>query len=232
MGLLLAALATPLVVSVHSVVSLDFAVSIIPGWHSTIFPPYFVAGAIFSGMAMVLTLLFALVGGMLFLPDGRQNARTLLLLTLAMLLNATVLLAIMFVVSVLAPLQGFFSESMASLWYQYPRLDFQQMLYATAVISHLGLLFILCLDILGHTQTAAETPMGTQADLAGNSVALHSMAPAIPTNPRETRLSGSRHAKCGRRAASRADGAAFFASTETPESSGPEATRSPAWPIR
>ena len=54
--LLLAGLATPLVVSVHTVVSLDFAVAIVPGWHSTIFPPYFVAGAIFSGFAMVLTL--------------------------------------------------------------------------------------------------------------------------------------------------------------------------------
>lgn len=54
--LLFAALATPLVVSVHSVVSWDFAMSIIPGWHSAIFPPYFVAGAIFSGCAMVLTL--------------------------------------------------------------------------------------------------------------------------------------------------------------------------------
>jgi len=54
--LLLAGLATPLVVSVHSVVSLDFAVSILPGWHSTIFPPYFVAGAVYSGFAMVLTL--------------------------------------------------------------------------------------------------------------------------------------------------------------------------------
>lgn len=55
--LLLAALATPLVLSVHSVVSFDFAVSILPGWHTTIFPPYFVAGAIFSGFAMVVTLL-------------------------------------------------------------------------------------------------------------------------------------------------------------------------------
>jgi molybdopterin-containing oxidoreductase family membrane subunit len=54
--LLLAGLATPLVISVHSVVSLDFAAGIVPGWHSTIFPPYFVAGAIFSGFAMVLTL--------------------------------------------------------------------------------------------------------------------------------------------------------------------------------
>jgi Ni/Fe-hydrogenase subunit HybB-like protein len=54
--MLLAGLATPLVVSVHSVVSLDFAAGIVPGWHSTIFPPYFVAGAIYSGFAMVLTL--------------------------------------------------------------------------------------------------------------------------------------------------------------------------------
>ena len=54
--LLLAGLATPLVISVHSIVSLDFAVSVLPGWHSTIFPPYFVAGAIYAGFAMVLTL--------------------------------------------------------------------------------------------------------------------------------------------------------------------------------
>ena len=53
---LFAAVATPLVVSVHSVVSSDFAVAIVPGWHSTIFPPYFVAGAIYSGFAMVLTI--------------------------------------------------------------------------------------------------------------------------------------------------------------------------------
>ncbi len=58
--LYLAALATPLVLSVHSVVSWDFAMSIVPGWHSTIFAPYFVAGAIFSGLAMVITLLVPL----------------------------------------------------------------------------------------------------------------------------------------------------------------------------
>jgi molybdopterin-containing oxidoreductase family membrane subunit len=55
--LLLAGLATPLVFSVHTIVSMDFATSLIPGWHTTIFPPYFVAGAIFSGLAMVLTLM-------------------------------------------------------------------------------------------------------------------------------------------------------------------------------
>ena len=54
--LLLAGLATPLVVSVHTVVSFDFAIGLLPGWHTTIFPPYFVAGAIYSGFAMVLTL--------------------------------------------------------------------------------------------------------------------------------------------------------------------------------
>ena len=57
LSLILAGLATPLVLSVHSIVSFDFATSVIPGWHTTIFPPYFVAGAIFSGFAMVLTLM-------------------------------------------------------------------------------------------------------------------------------------------------------------------------------
>jgi Ni/Fe-hydrogenase subunit HybB-like protein len=55
-SLLLAGLATPLVVSVHTIVSFDFAFGLVPGWHSTIFPPYFVAGAVFQGFAMVLTL--------------------------------------------------------------------------------------------------------------------------------------------------------------------------------
>ncbi len=58
--LLLAGLSTPLVLSVHTIVSFDFAISIIPGWHTTIFPPYFVAGAIYSGFAMVLTLIIPL----------------------------------------------------------------------------------------------------------------------------------------------------------------------------
>src|SRR5213594_450399 len=54
---ILAGLATPLVISVHTIVSMDFATSVLPGWHSTVFPPYFVAGAVFSGFGMVLTLL-------------------------------------------------------------------------------------------------------------------------------------------------------------------------------
>ena len=56
-SLVLAGIATPLVFSVHSIVSMDFATSVIPGWHTTIFPPYFVSGAVFSGFAMVLTLM-------------------------------------------------------------------------------------------------------------------------------------------------------------------------------
>ncbi len=55
--MILAGISTPLVLSVHTIVSFDFAASVLPGWHTTIFPPYFVAGAIFSGFAMVMTLL-------------------------------------------------------------------------------------------------------------------------------------------------------------------------------
>ena len=56
----MAGLSTPLVLSVHSIVSFDFAVSQLPGWHTTIFPPYFVAGAVFSGFGLVLTLIIPL----------------------------------------------------------------------------------------------------------------------------------------------------------------------------
>ena len=85
MYLLLAALATPLVLSVHSVVSFDFAVSQLPGWHTTIFPPYFVAGAVFGGFAMVLTL--AIPARWLFGLEGVitmrhiENMNKILLLT-------------------------------------------------------------------------------------------------------------------------------------------------------
>jgi hypothetical protein len=70
--LYLAALATPLVLSVHSVVSWDFAMALVPGWHATIFAPYFVAGAIYSGVAMVITLLIPI--RKLF-PPGRADHR-------------------------------------------------------------------------------------------------------------------------------------------------------------
>jgi molybdopterin-containing oxidoreductase family membrane subunit len=60
LSLVLAGIATPLVFSVHSIVSMDFATSVVPGWHTTIFPPYFVSGAVFSGFAMVQTLLLVM----------------------------------------------------------------------------------------------------------------------------------------------------------------------------
>jgi Ni/Fe-hydrogenase subunit HybB-like protein len=83
--LLLAGLATPLVVSVHSIVSSDFAIGLTPGWHSTIFPPFFVAGAIFSGFAMVLTLIIPTraVFGMrdVITPRHLDNCAKLILVT-------------------------------------------------------------------------------------------------------------------------------------------------------
>ncbi|MFT4547941.1 MAG: Ni/Fe-hydrogenase subunit HybB-like protein [Pseudoalteromonas tetraodonis] len=83
--LLLAALSTPLVLSVHSVVSFDFAVSIVPGWHTTIFPPYFVAGAVFGGFAMVLTLMIpcSKIYGLsdLVTPKHIDNMTKIILLT-------------------------------------------------------------------------------------------------------------------------------------------------------
>ena len=89
-SLLLAGLATPLVVSVHTVVSLDFAVSILPGWHSTIFPPYFVAGAIYSGFAMVLTLAIpirALYGLEDFITLGHLNNMAKILLATGLMVD-------------------------------------------------------------------------------------------------------------------------------------------------
>ena len=70
--LILAGISTPLVLSVHTIVSFDFAVSLMPGWHTTIFPPYFVAGAIFSGFGMVLTLILPLRA--IYQPRGPDHA--------------------------------------------------------------------------------------------------------------------------------------------------------------
>ncbi|QDV37104.1 NrfD/PsrC family molybdoenzyme membrane anchor subunit [Tautonia plasticadhaerens] len=82
--LLLAGLATPLVVSVHTIVSYDFAVGIVPGWHTTIFPPYFVAGAVFAGFAMVLTLAIpmrAVYGMQDFITDRHLDNMAKVMLT-------------------------------------------------------------------------------------------------------------------------------------------------------
>ncbi|MFQ5452686.1 MAG: NrfD/PsrC family molybdoenzyme membrane anchor subunit [Candidatus Zixiibacteriota bacterium] len=83
--LVLAGISTPLVLSVHSIVSTDFAVSLLPGWHTTIFPPYFVAGAIFSGFAMVMTL--SLIARRVFRLENIITIRTLERMNKIMLLT-------------------------------------------------------------------------------------------------------------------------------------------------
>ncbi|HUG00486.1 MAG TPA: NrfD/PsrC family molybdoenzyme membrane anchor subunit [Longimicrobiales bacterium] len=88
--LYLAALATPLVLSVHSVVSWDFAMSIVPGWHTTIFAPYFVAGAIFSGLAMVITILIPMrkaFGLQAYLTPRHFDAMSKLILLTALIVT-------------------------------------------------------------------------------------------------------------------------------------------------
>jgi Ni/Fe-hydrogenase subunit HybB-like protein len=99
---ILAGLATPLVVSVHSIVGLDFAVAILPGWHSTIFPPYFVGGAIFSGFAMVLTLVIPLRA--IFGLKGFITARHLELMAMVLLATGSVVA------------YGYFSEFFTAWW--------------------------------------------------------------------------------------------------------------------
>jgi len=86
--LLLAAFVTPLVVSVHSIVSWDFAVSLVPGWHSSLFPPYFVAGAILSGVAMVITVLVPLRRA--FRLEDLVTQRHIDLLTRLVILTSTI----------------------------------------------------------------------------------------------------------------------------------------------
>jgi Ni/Fe-hydrogenase subunit HybB-like protein len=96
-SLLLAGLATPLVLSVHTVVSFDFTIAILPGWHSTIFPPYFVAGAIYSGFAMVLVLAIPLRAayGLQGLITGRHLENSAkLMLAMAMVLAYAYLLEV------------------------------------------------------------------------------------------------------------------------------------------
>lgn len=88
--LILAGLATPLVLSVHSIVSMDFAMANLPGWHSTIFPPYFVAGAIFSGFAMVITLLVPareLFGLKSVITEHHLNSMCKILLTTSLIVG-------------------------------------------------------------------------------------------------------------------------------------------------
>jgi molybdopterin-containing oxidoreductase family membrane subunit len=84
----LAGVSTPLVLSVHTIVSFDFATSVVPGWHTTIFPPYFVAGAIFSGFAMVLTLL--LVTRKIFKLEGYITIQHIELMNIIIIVTGSI----------------------------------------------------------------------------------------------------------------------------------------------
>ncbi len=93
-AILLGGMAAPLVVSVHSIVSMDFSVSVVPGWHTTIFPPYFVVGAIFSGFGMVLTLMIILRKVYKFkdiVTDGHLDAITRILVFVSLIMGTAYL---------------------------------------------------------------------------------------------------------------------------------------------
>jgi molybdopterin-containing oxidoreductase family membrane subunit len=128
--LLLAGISTPLVLSVHTVVSFDFAVSVLPGWHTTIFPPYFVAGAIYDGFAMVLTLMIP-VRAMYGLKD---------LVTMRHIQNmAKVMLATGLIVA-----YGYFMEVVMA-WYSANKFEFFQMVNrTTGPMSWSYWMLILC----------------------------------------------------------------------------------------
>jgi molybdopterin-containing oxidoreductase family membrane subunit len=139
-SLLLAGLATPLVLSVHTVVSFDFAVAVVPGWHTTIFPPYFVAGAIYSGFAMVLTLAI-------------QNMAKVMLCTGLIVLYGYSVEAFMGWFSG-SPYEGFMIANRATgnYWYMYWFLIFcngimPQTLWFKRVRTNIPLLFCIALVV-------------------------------------------------------------------------------------
>ena len=108
--MLLAGLATPLVVSVHTVVSFDFAISIIPGWHATIFPPYFVAGAIYAGFAMVLTLVIpvrAIYGLKDFITERHLNYMGMIMLATGLIVGYGYLMEVFFAWYSADPYEGY-----------------------------------------------------------------------------------------------------------------------------
>src|SRR5215203_3250856 len=156
-SLLLAGLATPLVVSVHTVVSFDFAVSVVPGWHATIFPPYFVAGAIYSGFAMVLTLVIPIrayygLEGFITLRHIQNMAKIMLATGLIVLYGYTVE-AFMSWYSA-SPVEGFMIANRVTgpYWWAYAALIFcngviPQTLWFKRVRTNVPLLFVIALIV-------------------------------------------------------------------------------------
>jgi Ni/Fe-hydrogenase subunit HybB-like protein len=156
-SLLLAGLATPLVVSVHTVVSFDFAVSVIPGWHATIFPPYFVAGAIYSGFAMVLTLVIPIrayygLEGFITLRHIQNMAKIMLATGLIVVYGYSVE-AFMAWYSA-TPVEGFMIANRVTgpYWWAYASLIFcngvvPQTLWFKRVRMNVPLLFVIALIV-------------------------------------------------------------------------------------
>ena len=156
-SLLLAGLATPLVLSVHTVVSFDFAVSVLPGWHATIFPPYFVAGAIYSGFAMVLTLAIpirAYYGMEDFITLRHiQNMAKVMLATGLIVFYGYAVEAFMAWYSATA-WEGFMirNRMFGNYWYMYWALIFcngvvPQLLWFKKVRTNVGLLFAIAIVV-------------------------------------------------------------------------------------
>ncbi len=155
--LLLAGLAAPLVLSVHSVVSFDFAVAIVPGWHSTIFPPYFVAGAIYSGFAMVLNIvipirkLYRLEG--LITPRYLNNMANVMLVTGEMVAYGYLIEAFMAWYSG-DPFEGYMMKNRAFGPYGWVfwglmllNVVIPQLLWSRRIRTNTALLFLVALSI-------------------------------------------------------------------------------------
>jgi Ni/Fe-hydrogenase subunit HybB-like protein len=157
-SLLLAGIATPLVISVHTVVSFDFTVGIVPGWHSTIFPPYFVAGAIYSGFAMVLVLaipLRAMYGlADMITPRHLDNCAKVMLATALIVAYSYVFEAfIAWYSGNTFEMYAIWNRMTGPYWPQYwllifCNLVFPQVLWLRKIRSSAFWLFIVSIDVL------------------------------------------------------------------------------------
>jgi molybdopterin-containing oxidoreductase family membrane subunit len=155
--LLLAALCTPLVVSVHTVVSFDFTIGIVPGWHSTIFPPYFVAGAILSGFAMVATLAIPLrkfYGLEDFITERHLNAMALMMLTTGSIVVYGYLLEVFFAWFSGNPFEEYVAANRAfgPYWWVFWGLLFcngacVQLMWVRAIRRNIAMFFVICMIV-------------------------------------------------------------------------------------
>jgi len=155
--LLLGGLATPLVVSVHTVVSFDFAVGIVPGWHSTIFPPYFVAGAIYSGFAMVLVLaipLRSIYGLQNFVTQRHLNNCAKLLLASGLVLSYGYFIELVMAVyggekEKAVQLDRYFGSAAVAYWCVLAfNVAIPQVLWSKRARNNISVLFMVSLGVL------------------------------------------------------------------------------------